>query len=117
MRSDSRFSKESTILSRKIDTEAVVAALNNQSGSMEAVDYRNIPVLSAYKPFEFEGVKWAIVGDRDLAEINAPIHQLVLTNPDLFCHHSRDRRHYWLAGSEGHRQSSYFHCRHNGAPV
>lgn len=79
MRSDSRFSKESTILSRKIDTEAVVAALNNQSGSMEAVDYRNIPVLSAYKPFEFEGVKWAIVGDRDLAEINAPIHQLVLT--------------------------------------
>ena len=79
MRSDSRFSKDTTILSRKINTKSVVAALSNQSGSMEVLDYRNIPVLSAYKHFEFEGVNWAIIGERDLAEINAPIYQLVLT--------------------------------------
>nr|WP_321445661.1 methyl-accepting chemotaxis protein [uncultured Cohaesibacter sp.] len=79
MRSDSRFSQKSTILSRKIDSKSVTAALSGQTGVIETRDYRNVPVLAAYTSFEFDGVKWAIIGEKDLAEINAPISQLKLT--------------------------------------
>ncbi|WP_373236338.1 methyl-accepting chemotaxis protein [Cohaesibacter celericrescens] len=79
MRSDSRFSKESTILTRKINTLGVQSAFNNNAGVSETLDYRDIPVLSAYRPFEFEGVKWAVIGEKDLAEIAKPVDSLIFS--------------------------------------
>ena len=47
MRSNSRFSKEPTILKTKVDTATVKKALANKSGIEVTPDYRGIPVFSA----------------------------------------------------------------------
>ncbi len=78
MRSDSRFSKESTILKTKIETETVKQALAGKTGVAEVIDYRGIPVLSAYKPLEFIGTKWAVIAEVDKAEIFAPLNTLLI---------------------------------------
>ncbi len=79
MRSDSRFSKESTILKTKIDTAAVKAALAGLSGVKEVEDYRGIPVISAFAPLDFLGTKWAVIADIDTAEIFSPLRHLLVT--------------------------------------
>lgn len=76
MRSDSRFSRESTILARRVDTAATRAAFRDGNGFVEAPDYRGEPVISAFETLEFEGVRWAILGEKDTAEILAPVHTL-----------------------------------------
>lgn len=73
MRSDSRFDDATTILSRRVDTEAARLALAGRSGVITADDYRGVPVMSAYAPFSFMGVDWAVLAEIDLAEVSAPI--------------------------------------------
>ena len=72
MRSDSRFSEESTILVSTVDHEPVLRALNGESGVMTAPDYRGIPVRSVYSAFEFRGLEWAILSEIDESEIAIP---------------------------------------------
>jgi methyl-accepting chemotaxis protein len=36
-------------------------------------DYRGIPVYSAYRLFEFEGIRWAVLAEKDVSEVQAPI--------------------------------------------
>ncbi|MBL6957728.1 MAG: HAMP domain-containing protein [Rhodospirillales bacterium] len=71
-RSDSRFSKESTILKQKVDTQPVINALKGGEGVLIAADYRGIDVLSAYGLLDWMGVKWAILAEIDLEEVNIP---------------------------------------------
>ena len=78
MRSDSRFSKEPTILKTKVETETVKRALSGKSGVQETLDYRGVPVLSAYGPIEFEGVKWAVLAEVDEAEVMIPVNDMKL---------------------------------------
>ena len=78
MRSDSRFSKESTLLKQKVDTEAVKEALSGKEGVQLINDYRNVPVFSAYIPFEFLGIKYAMIGEQDYAEVMKPLDDLIL---------------------------------------
>ncbi|MGC2856112.1 methyl-accepting chemotaxis protein [Novispirillum sp. DQ9] len=73
MRSDSRFSKDSTILRQKADTAAVRAALDGRDGTQMATDYRGTPVLSSYQRIEFQGVPFAVVAEIDEAEVLAPV--------------------------------------------
>jgi methyl-accepting chemotaxis protein len=73
MRSDSRFSDESTILKTKVDTDTVKAALAGKSGVEVTADYRGIPVVSAYDSFDFEGVKYAVMAEIDESEVNLPV--------------------------------------------
>lgn len=73
MRSDSRFSKESTILKTKVDTATVKAALSGQSGVQVVPDYRGVPVYSAYQPINFYGARWAILAEIDEAEVLEPV--------------------------------------------
>lgn len=68
MRSNSRFNDESTILSTKIETESVKTALNGTKGQMEILDYRGIPVLSSFTPFNFHGTTWAVIAEIDSDE-------------------------------------------------
>ncbi|CAK0779246.1 methyl-accepting chemotaxis protein [Azospirillaceae bacterium] len=75
MRSDSRFSKESSILKTKVDTLVASAALNGQSGVLFGRDYRETPVLSAYGPMDFMEVRWAVLAEIDQDEIDAPVLQ------------------------------------------
>ncbi len=73
MRSDSRFSKESTILNTKVDTESAKLALEGKSGVHTIHDYRNIPVVSAFNPLDFHGTRWAIIAETDKAEVMKPV--------------------------------------------
>ncbi|MEH6629346.1 MAG: methyl-accepting chemotaxis protein [Halopseudomonas aestusnigri] len=75
MRSDSRFSEESTILSTKVDTETVRLAIEGKVGISIVPDYRGINVLSAYQPLDFLGVRWALMAEIDEEEVLAPSNQ------------------------------------------
>ncbi|MCP4932868.1 MAG: methyl-accepting chemotaxis protein [bacterium] len=68
MRSDSRFSKESTILNTRIDTQQVRKALDGGSGLLIGDDYRGTPVMAAYKPIRFLNTTWAVVAEQDYVE-------------------------------------------------
>lgn len=72
MRSDSRFSDEPTLLISTVNHEPVLRALDGESGVTVAPDYRGVPVLSVFAPFEFMGLHWAILSEIDQAEITAP---------------------------------------------
>lgn len=78
MRSDSRFSKESTILKTKVEGPTVAAALEGKSGVDIVADYRGIDVLSAYQPLDFLGTRYAVMAEIDDAEIEAPITNLAI---------------------------------------
>ena len=69
MRSDSRFSDTTTILRTLVDTETARRALGGEKGVHMADDYRGIPSLSAFAPFEFEGLRWAVVAEIDEQEL------------------------------------------------
>ena len=77
MRSDSRFSEQSTILERKINTAAVDKALQGQSGVEVVTDYRDVRVFSAYTPIDIQGLEWAMLVEIDESEILAPVYSLL----------------------------------------
>ena len=76
MRSNSRFSEESTILKRKVDTEQVRKALSGDAGSIVGKDYRGVEVLANYEHVEFKGTTWAILAEIDTVEAFAKVHEL-----------------------------------------
>ena len=72
MRSDSRFFAESSTLKTTVTSPSVAKALSGETGIEIVEDYRGIPVYSAYQPFEFEGTRWAVLAEQDVAEVVAP---------------------------------------------
>ncbi|MEO1200135.1 MAG: methyl-accepting chemotaxis protein, partial [Pseudomonadota bacterium] len=76
MRSQSRFSDESTILVEKIDEPTVTAALVGQTLALETTSHLDHKVISAAAPFEFLGTTWAVVAELDVAEAYAPIYRM-----------------------------------------
>jgi len=78
MRSNSRFSEESTILTRRVDTEPVDLALAGETGIMETLDYRDHEVFSAYAPVKLGNITWAILVDQDSHEAMEAIDGLLL---------------------------------------
>lgn len=79
MRSDSRFSEESTILKTKVTGRTVDLALEGKSGAEIVLDYRGIPVFSAYGPIIFNGANWAILAEIDEEEVMRPINKMKST--------------------------------------
>ncbi|MQX38283.1 methyl-accepting chemotaxis protein [Roseospira navarrensis] len=77
MRSDSRFSEASTILERRVSTEASEAALAGRVGVTHALDYRGEPVVSAFGPLDIHGVRWAVLTEIDAAEVLAPVTRML----------------------------------------
>lgn len=73
MRSDSRFSTESTVLRTRVDTPTVAKALAGEQGIDTVADYRGIEVLSAYDFIEFDGVRWAVMAEIDSAEVDGMV--------------------------------------------
>jgi methyl-accepting chemotaxis protein len=69
MRSDSRFSRQSTVLRTRVETEAVEHAFKGEQGSMIMPDYRDVPVLSAYDSIQIDQHRWAILAEVDEAEV------------------------------------------------
>ncbi|MEJ2638817.1 MAG: methyl-accepting chemotaxis protein, partial [Desulfosarcinaceae bacterium] len=52
----------------QVDTEAVHEAIKGKTGEGIITDYNGNPVLSAYTPLNFEGLKWALLSEIDEAE-------------------------------------------------
>jgi len=73
MRSASRFLDTGAILTARIDTQAVGDALGEQRGVGDAVNYRDRPVITAFRPLSFQGTRWALIGEVETAEVLAPI--------------------------------------------
>ena len=69
MRSNSRFSEESTILQTKVDTPSARQALAGSQGVQFSVDYRGVEVLSAYTRSNSDGFSWAVLAEIDKQEI------------------------------------------------
>lgn len=62
-----------TILQLPVTMGAVSSALAGGSGTLKAVDYRGVPVLSSYAPLDIPGLDWVILSQMDLSEAYAPI--------------------------------------------
>ena len=75
MRSDSRFSDESTIFVQEIDTVSANKALNGEEGFDIIEDYRGVSVLSSYAKLDISHVDWAILAEIDEVEAFAPARQ------------------------------------------
>jgi len=73
MRSDSRFSKKSTILARKVDGKAIAQTLAGESVIGEGQTLKGEEALLAAAPLDFLGTRWAIVGTVAFAEVHAPL--------------------------------------------
>lgn len=76
LRSDSFLVKDLTVKSsfnypktHFIQTNSVLKALNGKKGVGLQKDYRNKDVFSAYAPFEFDGIRWAVISEVDEIEI------------------------------------------------
>lgn len=81
MRSDSRFTEESTILKRKVETESVKLALEDKTGIHIINDYRGIPVLSYYSYIELDkrfgaNFNWVVISEIDESEAFASANLL-----------------------------------------
>ncbi|MFP4090277.1 MAG: GAF domain-containing protein [Cyclobacteriaceae bacterium] len=76
MRSDSRFSEESTVLELEVKTAATEAALTGQTGTRIIEDYRGKHVLSSFAPLAIAGLHYAIIAEIDEGEILAPVTRL-----------------------------------------
>lgn len=63
--------KQTVIGLQSVDSLGVKSALTGTTGFSTFNDYRDVPVLSAYKPIEVNGQKWAILAEEDEAEANA----------------------------------------------
>lgn len=62
-------SKSTTIGIQPVDSESVNRALTGESGFLEILDYRNVPVFSAYTSINVdEGVRWALMSEMDVDE-------------------------------------------------
>jgi methyl-accepting chemotaxis protein len=77
MRSDSRFSETSTILTSEVKSATVALGLEKKSGALITPDYRGIDVLSVYNYVDFEGIIFAVLCEVDLSEVNAPARSLM----------------------------------------
>jgi methyl-accepting chemotaxis protein len=78
MRNDSRLLDGSQVLSKKVDNPAVAAALDGKTGTTEITGLTGSDALALYAPFDFLGTRWAVLAQKNLAEINAPIQDVLL---------------------------------------
>jgi methyl-accepting chemotaxis protein len=84
LRSDSRVLEGNQVLEYKMDNPAVAAALDGQTGTKEVPGFTDDPALALFAPFDFLGTRWAVIAEKELDEINAPIRSVML-NVALVC--------------------------------
>lgn len=65
MLSQSRFVEDS-IFTQRVDTPSVERALSGATGFGTVDDYRGLPVLSAYQPYNWTGGTWAVLAEFDV---------------------------------------------------
>ncbi len=84
-RTESKFAKKYKVKSTRFNQKAamntpiVTEALNGKSGAKKTVNNIGVDVLSAWTPFKFKDINWALVSEVDLKQINDPITNLMKT--------------------------------------
>ena len=76
LRSSSRVSGVDAILKAEANTDAAGKALAGEEGTIQENNYLGEPVYSVFKPLEFEGVRWAVLGEMSEAEILGPVQDM-----------------------------------------
>jgi signal transduction histidine kinase len=76
MRSASRFFPDQDPLSIVADTEGVNQALSGSNGSGIILDYRGVPVYSAYHLLDIPDLNWVILSEIDVAEAALPLTEM-----------------------------------------
>ncbi|MGI9451738.1 MAG: histidine kinase dimerization/phospho-acceptor domain-containing protein [Geminicoccaceae bacterium] len=76
MRTNSRFSERSTMMTRNVENAAVTRALAGESGTANLVDLSGEPAIWAFTPVDFAGVRWAFIAEMDRHEAKAPARVL-----------------------------------------
>jgi len=59
----------------QVDTRASQEALAGKTGAEVVIDYNGSPVLSAYTSIQFQGLKWALMTEIDVAEAFSPVDE------------------------------------------
>jgi CheY-like chemotaxis protein len=77
LRSNSRFSTESTLFKQKIDNEATHAAANGETGVTEIIDILGQIILFAYTPLNIPDVNWSLNAQIDKAEAFANARKML----------------------------------------
>ena len=77
LRSDSRLLPGSQVLNKRLDNAAVRQALTGESGTVAVSGLTDARALAVYAPFDFLGKTWAMIAEKDLAEIGAPATALL----------------------------------------
>ena len=70
--------KQTVIGLQPVNSPGVKRALAGETGFAEFNDYRDVPVLSAFKPIEVGGLRWAILAEEDVSEAYAAANELHL---------------------------------------
>lgn len=78
MRSDSRFSNESTTLVREVNNSAVTAALGGLEGLASTTGFNGEAGIAAYKSVDLFGETWAVIVQISEAEANSGVTSLLI---------------------------------------
>ncbi len=85
MRSDSFLDAENrsvqasfagSIKDNGVQTEAVQQAIAGNSSTQTLLDYRGASVLSAFTPVDIHNIRWALMAEMDVAEVQTPVKKL-----------------------------------------
>ena len=68
--------KETTIGLQSVKTEGTIAALKGNQGFGIFPDYRDVNVISAYKPLNINGLKWILMSEIEEEEAFTPVEHL-----------------------------------------
>ena len=66
---------ETTILQQAVETDATRAARAGQTATDVVLDYRGVPVLSAYRPLKLKGLDWVLLAEIDEEEAFRPVRR------------------------------------------
>jgi methyl-accepting chemotaxis protein len=76
MRTQSRFSKENTILKQKMGEDIIKLALTQTPGTFFYRNYRTLDMFAAFDKLDFLGTKWGIVAEAHENEVFQPVNKL-----------------------------------------
>lgn len=72
MRSTSRFVAGTNVLNTRINSPSVTAAFDQNAGVHATQNHRGVAVLSAYAPFTWRDVTWAVLVEIEQADVDKP---------------------------------------------
>ncbi len=78
MRSQSRLTKENTILVSKIDTVPAREGIVEKEGTYIGVNHKGVKSINAYQHVEFGGKNFAVIAEQDFSEVMKPADDLAM---------------------------------------